>query len=177
MVTTIKLPVIKHTKSKITTLYTYGLFVIPLCYLILIFFWDDNNNQLGKAFLLIYILFLTLGFLKKKPRKKNGFLIINKDNIIHSQQDNVVVTRFSLVLLEDITFIYMGYAGRANTLSLLMDPGDENELQFKYKGQKFSYNIYLEHKHLPLLRKVFKECETVGKKVTIKNTHGARTKL
>jgi hypothetical protein len=176
MTTTIKLPVIKHTKSKARTFYTYGLFVIPLCYLILILFFDDKNNQLGKAFLLIYILFFTIGLFKKKPRKKDGFLIINKDNIIHTQQDNEV-TRFSLDLLADITFIYMGYEGRANTFSLLMDPGDENELQFKYKGQKFCYNVYLKHEYLPLLRKLFKECETAGKKVIIKNSHGVRTKF
>ncbi len=55
--------------------------------------------------------------------------------------------------------------------------GRENELKFEYNGQTIEFNIEIQHNHLGLLRKVFKELESVGKPVSVINSWGRKKKI
>ena len=168
--TTIKLPVVEISKSNAFSYYRFGFVVIILLFLAALIFLADNNNSIGRVFLVVLIIYIGVGFFIKKPAViDNGHLFICKNYISYVIKDGTT-QKYSMIDINDITLVYSGYDGKTRTSSLLLlDTGNNNELVFKHLGQENCYKIHLDYKHMPLLRRVFKELEAEGKTITVKN--------
>jgi hypothetical protein len=167
--TTIKLPVVEISKSNTFSYYRYGFVVFIFIFLATLIFLEGNNNFTGKVFLVVLVIYIGIGFFIKKPAViDNGYLFICKNYISYATKDGTT-QQYSMIDINDITLVYSGYDGKTRTSSLLLlETGNNNELTFKYIGQDIYYRIHLDYKHMPLLRRVFKELEDEGKAVTIK---------
>jgi len=89
--TTIKLPIIEYNKSVIRTIYLTVFSITMLGFFVLMITLKDDNHLIGKLFLITILLFIIGMFFIKNPGSQNGYLTINKNEIVYSASEKTEI--------------------------------------------------------------------------------------
>lgn len=172
MTTKIKLPVVEFNKSILSKIYWVSFAIVVVVFLILFIMANDENNQIGKLFVLTFSLFAIGILFLKNPYSHNDFLTISKDAIEYKTESYLTKD------ISEIKFLYNGYKGKPMSINIMyLSSGYENILKFKHKGTDLKFNIELKYEYLGLLRRVFSEFESVGIPISVLNSWGKKIKL
>lgn len=174
--TTIKLPIIEYNKSVIRTIYLTVFSITMLGFFVLMITLKDDNHLIGKLFLITILLFIIGMFFIKNPGSQNGYLTINKNEIVYSASEKTEI--FTVSEISQIEFKYDGYSGKPKSLNVLYaSSGRDNMLKFKHNGSDKIFYIQLEFNYLRLLRRVLKEFAAAGVPISVINSRGRKIEL
>ncbi len=155
MSSSVKIPVVERKRPLVTRIFNFVFWTIFVVFILLFIFIDDPNNYLGKVFIGTLILFVVGVFFIKKPYKIIGNLILEDSAIIFVNENNDK-NIYPIGQITDIQFQYQGYQGRGRLFTLTFDSGLGNIITFKHLGTKYNYELFLENKHIQLLKKQLK---------------------
>lgn len=147
----VKIPVVDRKRPLAARVYNYSFWGIFIIFILLFIFVDDQNNVLGKLYVLLIVVLLICGFLIKKSYNIIGHIILNDAEIRFVSNENIKT--FPINELEDIQLEYLGYNGRLELITQSFDSGLGNKLVFHHSGSEFSFELFLENHHIALLRK------------------------
>lgn len=174
--TTIRLPIIEYKKSVIRTIYLTVFAITMLAFFVLMITLKDDNHLIGKLFLLTILMFILGMFFIKKPGLQNGYLTINKNEIVYSASEKTEI--FIVSEISQIEFKYDGYRGKPKSLNVLYtSSGRNNMLKFKHNGTDKIFYIQLEFNYLGLLRRVLKEFAAARVPISVTNSWGREIEL
>jgi hypothetical protein len=169
MITKIKIPLLKHTKSKLNSLFLIGFLVLSTAFLLLLFIFDDTNNIIGKTFLIVIITYIILGiFIPKSRTIQCGHLHIDDNCFIYNNADSII-EKYYYKNIKGLQFIYSGFDGEIKKISgTNISSGKHNELMFYYNDRKIHFYVYLKLEYLPALKRSKKQLEQTGLTIAIK---------
>lgn len=148
----VKIPVVERKRPLIARIFNFAFWGIFLTFILLFIFTDDSNNQLGKIFIGVLIIFVIGVLFIKNPYEIVGDLIL-EDTALIFVNNHTTKEVFSINKITDIHLQYQGYQGRGRLFTLTFDSGLGNIISFKYLGTKYKYELFLEKKHVDLLKK------------------------
>ena len=171
----VKIPVVEKKRPLATKIFTYSFYISCILLLLAFVFIDDQNNSVGRFFVIVMMLFLIWLFFIKHPYNIAGNLILNQSGILFLVNENKKF--YPLENVDNITFQYMGYEGRWDIFSGSFDSGIGNKLSFNYFDDIVCFELKIEPQDLNKIKHIFNEWKINNREVAVKNFLGIRTSI